>query len=118
MIYSDLEVIDGDTIKVLLWPSKLAETIRIYGLDCDEMDTKRGKEQRDIAIYYLGSFFAKPYIFFSVGITRGNKWRYRKRDAYGRLLARVYVWDKWRYRDYSEMMIKNGNVKKGSKWNE
>lgn len=112
MIYDKLEVIDGDTIKIRLWPSRLVETCRIEGLDTDEINTDRGKKHNTIANSLLSS---NSYIFvFYVNTKLGRK---RKRDAYGRLLVRVYVWRYWRYVNYAEWMKKKGHVKRGSKWN-
>ena len=118
MIYSGLEVIDGDTIRLRFWPFGLSENCRIEGLDCDEMDTTRGKRQRAIAESFMYCNVFKPYIFGRYGARQSTKWRFKKRCSLGRLIVRVYVWDKYRYRDYSQMMIENGDVKKGSKWNE
>lgn len=114
IIYDHLRVIDGDTIEIRLWPSGFLERCRIEGLDTDEMDTHRGKEQKRIADRLMVDYIS-CWVFNSV--SRTKRGRVQKRDAYGRLLVRVYVWRWWRYVNYAEYMKKTGNVKRGSKWN-
>ena len=115
IIYDRLRVIDGDTIQIRLWPSRLVETCRIEGLDTDEINTERGKRQK-LLLDGFGSGVFLPYVF--AGYSRSKFGKKRKRDAYGRLLVRVHVWRRWRYVNYADYMKRTGNVKKGSKWND
>lgn len=123
--YQKWRVVDGDTVEVLI--NKLAWTLRITtdknynGLDTDEMKgrfKKRGEHQKAM----LETFFRKmmkPRIYVLTHLTR-NKWNKIEVGSRGRWLVVVRVWA-WRnlgYIDYAEHMIKTGNVKKGSHWNE
>lgn len=115
IFYSAIRVIDGDTIEVKLWPSGLCETCRILEIDTDEIDTKRGVEQRQMLLNFCNGYFMHPYIVCDVSDSRlGRKLR---RDAYGRLLIKVYVWRWFRYVNYASFMKDKGMVKEGSKWN-
>lgn len=116
MIYSKIEVVDGDTIKYRSWPFGLEEVCRIEGLDCDEMGTKRGEDQKRVLERICARWFFKPYIV--VRYRKGRLGRKVKRCGRGRAIVRVYMWS-WRgYRDYSRYMVQSGQVKRGSKWNE
>jgi len=117
LIYSKIRVIDGDTIEIILFPSGVSEICRIVGLDCDEMDTKRGRNQKEIAVRYFLRRCFSPYVLSVRGRRRETKASYNKRCGRGRLLTRVYVWNGFKYTNYAELMIKNGDIKKGSKWN-
>jgi len=121
LIYSAIRVIDGDTIEVKRWFG-LAETCRIKGLDCDEITSgatqnkHKAIQQKRILQSFVESKIFKPYVFETIKRSRQG-WRKRESGKYGRLLVTVYVWSYWRYVNYAELMVKNGDVKKGSKWN-
>ena len=93
-------------------------TCRIEGLDCDESGTKRGEHQTAIARKYFDGLRPSAYVRFRYAKRRDTGWRYIKRCGRGRAIVRAYVWSGWRYVDYSKLMIENGDVKKGSKWND
>lgn len=112
MIYNRIRVIDGDTIDLQLWPSMLWEKCRIIGVDTDELGTKRGEDQKK----RLESFNHSIYV--KLLYTKTKSRRRLKRDAYGRLLVKLYVWRWWRYVNYAEWMKSKGYIKKGSKWND
>lgn len=116
IIYDRLRVIDGDTIEIRLLPSRLLERCRIEGLDTDEISSgSRGRQQLELLRCFCSIYPFCPYIFDRR--ISGKHGRRIKRDAYGRLLVRVYVWRWWRYVNYAEWMKSTGNVKEGSKWN-
>lgn len=97
--YDVTDIVDGDTIKVLIGSQK--ETIRIIGLNTPEtVDPRRpvecfGKE----ASQYGGGILHNKKITLVVDSTQGD------RDRYGRLLRHVFLEDGT---NYAEKMIRDG----------
>jgi len=118
-----VRVIDGDTIDVKLSFFGPWEVCRIAGLDCDEIKSKDAKKakkaqsQKTQLESFFGKWIFKPWIFRTYQKARGGGRRV-KRCGRGRAIVVVYVWRWFRYVKYSEWMVENGYVKKGSKWNE
>lgn len=116
--YQHYHIVDGDTIKVL-WGG-LGWSIRIYGLDTDEINGsqyRRGVDQKTILIKFFSKIM-RPRLYALISESREG-WPQIKTDGYGRWLCcvRVWSWKRFRYMDYSRYMVDTGNVKKGSKWN-
>jgi endonuclease YncB( thermonuclease family) len=116
--YSKIKSVDGDTIRIK-WRG-LAWYVRIVGLDTDELNGpkhNRAIKQQAILDSYLSKWI-KPRVIAEVGETREG-WPVIKHHN-GRFLCRVLVWS-WRrlwFVDYAKLMVNNGNVKRGSKWNQ
>lgn len=118
--YHHSTVYDGDTFTI--WNEHLLSIkCRIEGIDCDEMDDKnnsRAKNQRDLLAKEFNRWFFKPKVLGCIGYRRATKLPYYKKCGRGRYLVRVRIFRLYRHVDYSMFMVRTGQVKKESKWNE
>lgn len=122
--YREARAVDGDTIRLSLtsgpkWNRRVG--IRILGVDTYEMNSPGVKGRKaELAKQFLESQFSrwfKPKIMIEVTKSKRGH-RKVKKDAYGRILARVLIFTWKGYKDYSDIIKDKRLEKKGSKWNE
>ena len=94
-------VIDGDTVVVsadLGWHISLTSSVRLYGVDCPELNTDEGKVARD---------FVKDLLPDGTPITLVSHKLLGATDKYGRVLGSITLPNG---RDLSTVLLETGNA--------
>ena len=118
--YSRLKPVDGDTLHAMIRGE--CRTIRILGIDTEEMKdgNRKAAKRAAVALQVLEKMtgkIMKPRLYADKCKTREG-WPYWQKDAYGRILATVYVWSWYRYVNYADYIIGKNLHKRHSKWNK